>query len=378
MAAGNPGRNESPVLDTSGVLIKGVAYRIVLIPAHLYLVRQSDRKTNEVSIPDIERAWAETDANGEPAVALSVHTPHGRMKTLVLHFAHVGTADRHAERDRWVQELSRLLPPASREAMPAAGPVPATPVAGMMPPGYVFCSRCGRKVLGGSAFCDRCGSQIVTPDVPAASPAAAPVEQPPHEPFTLSTEKISLGPGADRHTGRDAQPSGPPCRYPGEQPPSEPLTISTGKISLAPGISRHTDRKIPFDAPPRRRSEPEWDEPRESRFAALSAPLRGAGSKKVLLAGGIGVVILIVLAIVLTSAPPGAVDKSGSSGNPLSQILTSATNISFGNIPIPNPLAGASERTAALMDGNLESPPDDVTEEWTEEITEEWTEEIIE
>lgn len=40
----------------------------------------------------------------------------------------------------------------------------------------LFCSRCGNKVMEGSAFCNRCGSRIVTPGAPAAReerPAAA-------------------------------------------------------------------------------------------------------------------------------------------------------------------------------------------------------------
>ena len=376
MVAGAPERNERPVLDVSGVLIKEIPYRIVLTPARIYLVRQSDRKTNEVAIPDIESAWPETDAVGGPAAALQVHTAHGRVKTLLLHFSRAGTADPHAERDRWVQEISRLLPPSSRTPGQAPVPAPAAPAAGPIPPGYVFCSRCGRKVLAGSDFCDRCGSRIVTPDQPAATPSApAPLERQPAAPFTISTDTITLAPVTDRYAGRGDRPEESP-RYPAaERPAPEPLTISTGKISLAPGISRRGDRKISFDEPPRQRSMPEWDEPRESRFSGIVAPLRGAGSKKVLLAGGIGVVILLVLAIVLAT-PSGSSGDSGTSGDPIARFLSSATNVSVGNLALPNPLAGASKESTAMMSRNMESPPDEVTEEWTDDIIEEWTEEI--
>ena len=107
------------------------------------------------------------------------------------------------------------IPIMTREPEPA--PEPASPGFGL------FCSRCGNKVMEGSAFCNRCGSQIVAPGKTAAREERPVVSEEP--PFRTI-------PGAE-------------IESPEENPSRERPTISIPSDPVRDALSEKADSEAP-------------------------------------------------------------------------------------------------------------------------------------
>jgi len=206
--------DESIVLKAQNIKVKSVSFEAVLTTRRLILV---DSKKHLIAPQEILLATVRDIEPGENAIrdstiTLSIITPTGATRQMILTFSKVSGGERKRESDEWVKALKQMIasgvrhpimpdpqyPPESYQdaadmypssvhveavnvpPMPTQkrkievarpGPIkkivdttPQMPVpveTSTMPTGS-FCNRCGSRVPPESAFCNKCGTPVVT------------------------------------------------------------------------------------------------------------------------------------------------------------------------------------------------------------------------
>ncbi len=302
-------RGEQVLLRTPGVYIKSIPFEGILTNMRIILVDRAKNilPTKEVAYDMIQEAEIGENAIGDLILTLTVQTATGENRQMILTFSQREGGNRMRERDEWVRIIqdgvsaargaaSYQAPPAPQrvqakrvaepEAYERPAPAPQEPV---LSPGIVFCSKCGNRVLAGSAFCNKCGTPIVAPAQPARQ-APPPVQAPAYEPPAPKVSPESF---------RTTQPQAPRPAVPLQQ---KPAAKKKGFLSGLFGGKKK-------QAAPAPRPMPSEAMPRRSRLPV----------KKILVAGVAVIVVIAVLAIgalvVLPMLSSGGSDTSGSSGS---------------------------------------------------------------
>jgi len=322
-------RGEQVLLRTPGVYIKSIPFEGILTNMRIILVDRAKNilPTKEVAYEMIQEAEIGANAIGDYILTLTVQTATGENRQMILTFSQREGGDRLRDRDEWVRIIqdgvSAARSAASYQAPPAPQRVPAkrvaepeeeyvrpAPVAPQEPasssPGIVFCSKCGNRVLAGSAFCNKCGSPIVAPAQPARQ-APPPVQAPVYE---------QPAPRVPAEAPRAAQPQSPRPAAPVQKPAAKKKGFLSGLF----GGRKKQAAPAPRPAAPAPR-------PRRSRLPG----------KKVLLAGVAVIVIIAVLAVgalvVLPMISSGLFEGDGSSsGSSMGSLFGDSGSASSGTL----------------------------------------------
>jgi len=217
--------DESIVLKAQNIKVKSVSFEAVLTTRRLILV---DSKKHLIAPQEILLATVRDIEPGENAIrdstiTLSIITPTGATRQMILTFSKMSGGERKRECDEWIKALKQMIasgvrhpimpdpqyPPetyqdaadmypssvhveaANVPPMPTQkrkievarpGPIkkivdtapqmPAPVETSTMPTGS-FCNRCGSRVPPESAFCNKCGTPVVTDSEIEAHLAAA-------------------------------------------------------------------------------------------------------------------------------------------------------------------------------------------------------------
>lgn len=305
-------RGEQVLLRTPGVYVKSIPFEGILTNMRIILVDRAKNilPTKEVAYEMIQEAEIGENAIGDLILTLTVQTATGENRQMILTFSQREGGNRMRERDEWVRIIqdgvsaargaaSYQAPPAPQRVQPKQvaepeayerpAPAPQEPASS---PGIVFCSKCGNRVLAGSAFCNKCGTPIVAPAQPARQ-APPPVQAPAYEPPAPKVSPESF---------RTTKPQAPRPAVPLQQKPAKKGLLSglfgSGKKKQA----APAPRPIPAEAMPRR---------------------SGLPMKKILIAGVAIIVVIAVLAIgalvvypmISSGVSEGGEPSSGSSGS---------------------------------------------------------------
>lgn len=344
--------DERILLRTQGVHVKSISFEAILTSKRIILV---DRVKNILPPKEIPLATIQSVETGENAIrdstiSLGVVTKSGGPRQMVLTFTREGGAGRAKERDEWALQIKAHLAPLfeqvirkvmpeinsvpavqrqlpAQESEPTYQPVPAKRVMEMptdqvqAPPSPApapetilgtYCTKCGTKVPDGSAFCTKCGTRIVMPGEAAQAPA--PFVQPPaapRAPDIVQARPVATPPA----TPRPAQVP-PESARPQYQPAPATAPARTAPKAAPQEKKRFMPRLFSPKALPPTPLAPPAARPRRQK--------NPAGQKKVLLALGIVVLLLIAVVGAFVVLPKFGILK-GSSGSAAAATTTAVT-----------------------------------------------------
>jgi hypothetical protein len=151
--------HEITILESKGIQIKNHHYRIVLTSRRMMFDSASDNIHRSIPLSFIRGVEPGTDYSGDPVITVSALSAKGEIKKVVLRFSQTDFPDPQQMRSHWYSEMREITeqPP---QVLPDIFPE-------NVPPGPVFCTKCGKKLAGGSVFCDQCGTKVLHPVKPA-------------------------------------------------------------------------------------------------------------------------------------------------------------------------------------------------------------------
>lgn len=206
--------DETIVQRAQNIKVKSVSFEAVLTTRRLILVDSKKHliAPQEILLATIREIEQGENAIRDPTITLSIITPTGATRQMILTFTKASGGERKRESDEWAKVLRQVMeagvrhpimpdpqypaevypepgemyPPAANvEAtnvppMPAqkrkvevarpgpikkivdtAPPIPKPVETSSLPTGS-FCNKCGSRVPPGSAFCNKCGTPVVT------------------------------------------------------------------------------------------------------------------------------------------------------------------------------------------------------------------------
>jgi hypothetical protein len=242
------GNDESVILQGHNIKVKSVVFDAVLTNKRLILV--DDRKglipPQEILIASINTVDGGENAIRDPILTLSIFSPDGTARQMILTFPRIASGERRRERDDWLRALiARITSSDHSMVVPdsAAADQPPSQNHGIAPPSHPgssgtsfqkkkieiarprrniiesapamprpvetsslplgsFCSRCGNRVPPESVFCNRCGTPVVSsteePAAPRTLSSATPGEAPSVVPQVQVPTPPVFGPGGER------------------------------------------------------------------------------------------------------------------------------------------------------------------------------------
>ncbi|HEX3001083.1 MAG TPA: zinc ribbon domain-containing protein [Methanoregula sp.] len=337
-------RGEQVLLRTPGVHVKSIPFEGILTNMRILLVDRAKNilPTKEVAYEMIMEAEIGENAIGEEILTLTVQTATGENRQMILTFPNREGGIRSRVRDEWVriiqQEVSAARGAAVRQAAAPAQNVPVrqdartrayeSPAPAREDTGdfasddIVFCTKCGNRVFADSAFCNKCGTPIVAPAPPARQ--AAPVrQQAPPTVRSYTPEKTAVSMDSPRMTT-------PPAAR-----PAVPLQKPVKKGFLS-GLFGGGKKKPAAPRP------------------AAPAPARGPRrsmmpGKNVLMAGIIGIVLVVLLAAAAFVVYPMLSSGAPAEGEPSPSGEPSATATPTGSSVSTTPTGPLSNQGVASI-----------------------------
>lgn len=288
-------RGEQVLLRTQGVSVKSIPFEGILTNMRIILVDRAKNilPTKEVAYEMIMEAETGENAIGDQILTLTVQTATGENRQMILTFPQRKGGNRSPERDEWVRIIQQGVSAARSAAVrqPVTPPQNVTVRRSTQTGGYdspapaqkeplaasseeiVYCTKCGNRVFADSAFCNKCGTPIVAPAQSSRQAASVPVRQqapPPVQAPVYETPAAS------------APPESPRTAQPVAARPAVPL-VKPEKKGFLSGLFGRGKKKQTV--------------PRPAAPAPAMKPRRNLmPGKKVLTAGIIVVVLLVVLA----------------------------------------------------------------------------------
>jgi hypothetical protein len=150
--------SEITILESKGIQIKNHYYHLVLTSRRLVFDSASDNVHRSIPLTVIQGIELSTDYSGDPVIQVSALSAHGEIKEVILRFSQSDFPDPQQMRSRWYAEIRKRIQQPS-QVSPDIPP-------GNVSPALAFCTKCGKKLVGGSVFCDRCGTRIPFPARP--------------------------------------------------------------------------------------------------------------------------------------------------------------------------------------------------------------------
>lgn len=206
--------DETVVLKAQNIKVKSVSFEAVLTTRRLILVDSKKHliAPQEILLATIRDIEPGENAIRDPTITLSIITPTGSTRQMILTFSKMSGGERKRECDEWIKVIHQVIEasmrhpimpdsqypsapypepadtyptsvnveatnvppvPSQKRKIEVARPGPIKKITDNAPtipkpvetstlPTGSFCNRCGSRVPPGSAFCNKCGTPVVT------------------------------------------------------------------------------------------------------------------------------------------------------------------------------------------------------------------------